>query len=121
MILYVSEIPIINSVPDAVIFKEPSSIIINEGGLYDILYFAQTEAKNITLALFINDTKIEETCASTTPYSDTICSQGLILIPDEELPICVTLRNADDENYAVFTKSVKSGEVNLSILIRKIS
>ncbi|MCL2322758.1 MAG: hypothetical protein FWC47_11730 [Oscillospiraceae bacterium] len=115
------QVPIINSVPDAVVFKEPSSIIINEGGLYNILYFAQTEEKNITLALFINDTEIEETSASTTSYSDTISSQGLILVPDDETPICITLRNADDENYAVFNRSVKSGEVNLSILIRKIS
>ncbi len=113
--------PIINSVPDAVLFKEPSSIVVNESGVYDLLYFAQTEEKNINLALYINDNEIEETCANTTSYSNTLCSQGLILIPEEETPVTITLRNIDDESDAVFNKSLRSGEVNLSILIRKIS
>lgn len=102
-------------------FKEPSSIIINESGIYDLLYYAQTEEKDINLALYINDNEIKETCANTTSYSNTICSQGLIVVPETELPVTITLRNTDVEKDAIFNKSIKTGEVNLSILIRKIS
>lgn len=112
--------PILSTSND-ISFQEPSSIVINESGLYNLIYYAQTDEKNIALALYINEKEIEKTCSNTTSYSDTFCSQGLIWVPANELPVTITLRNVNIEKEAIFNESVKTGEVNLSILIRKIS
>ncbi len=113
--------PILSSLKKSISFSD-SSIILSESGIYDVIYYAQAEGdKNIKLALFINDLELPGTSSYTTHYNNTLCSQHLIVVSPECLPVTITLRNCDTENDAIFNESLSKGQVNLSLSIRKIS
>ena len=115
-----NQTPIPATLPTGISFTTPSTINITSVGIYEIEYYAITEAANITLALIKNGVEVIGTRYTDTAPTGNLKGQALISVEAADVPVALTLRNVNT-TVAQINQGALANTVSASISVKKIA